>query len=93
MYEKNPMPRHLFEGNPVDEGTTRRGTDTPVTRPGATQGVSRHVVGGGGAPQSCRRAFALAVFFSSGNTSLGVHNFVLSSFTSAKMSPSQYLLP
>ena len=28
--EKNPMPGHLFEGNPVDEGTTRRGTDTPV---------------------------------------------------------------
>ena len=31
--EKNPMPGHLFEGNPVDEGTTRRGTDTPVHRP------------------------------------------------------------
>ena len=28
-----PMPGHLFEGNPVDEGTTRRGTDTPVHRP------------------------------------------------------------
>ena len=28
--EKNPMPGHLFEGSPVDEGTTRRGTDTPV---------------------------------------------------------------
>ena len=28
--EKNPMPRHLFEGNPVDEGTKRRVTDTPV---------------------------------------------------------------
>ena len=24
------MPGHLFEGNPVDEGTTPRGTDTPV---------------------------------------------------------------
>ena len=23
------MPGHLFEGKPVDEGTTRRGTDTP----------------------------------------------------------------
>ena len=22
--DKNPMPGHLFEGNPVDEGTTRR---------------------------------------------------------------------
>ena len=30
--EKDPMPGHLFEGNPVDEGTTRRGTDTPVNR-------------------------------------------------------------
>ena len=27
---KNPMPRHLFEGNPVDESTSRRGTDTPM---------------------------------------------------------------
>ena len=26
------MPGHLFEGNPVDEGTARRGTDTPVHR-------------------------------------------------------------
>ena len=32
--DKNPMPGHLFEGNPVSEGTTRRGTDTPVHRPG-----------------------------------------------------------
>ena len=31
--DKNPMPRHLFEGNPVGEVTIRRGTDTPV-RPG-----------------------------------------------------------
>ena len=23
--DKNPMPGHLFEGNPVDEGTTQRG--------------------------------------------------------------------
>ena len=28
--EKNPMPGHLFEGNPVDKGTKRRVTDTPV---------------------------------------------------------------
>ena len=28
--EKNPMPGHLFEGNPVDEGTTGRSTDAPV---------------------------------------------------------------
>ena len=26
------MPGHLFEGNPVDEGTTQRGTDTLVHR-------------------------------------------------------------
>ena len=31
--EKNPIPAHLFEGKPVDEGTTRRGTDTRVHRP------------------------------------------------------------
>ena len=29
----SPHPHHLFEGNPVDEGTTRRGIDTPVHRP------------------------------------------------------------
>ena len=28
--DKNPMPRHLFEGNPVDEGKTCRGADSPV---------------------------------------------------------------
>ena len=28
--DKNPIPEHLFEGNPVGERTTRRGTDTPV---------------------------------------------------------------
>ena len=27
------MPGRLFEGHPVSEGTTRRGTDTPVHRP------------------------------------------------------------
>ena len=31
--EKDPRPRPLFEGNPVGEGTTRRGTATPVHRP------------------------------------------------------------
>ena len=30
---KNPMPRHHFEGNSVDEGTTQMVTDTPVHRP------------------------------------------------------------
>ena len=28
--DKNPMPGHHFEGNPVDESTSRRGTDTAV---------------------------------------------------------------
>ena len=31
--EKNPMPGHLFEGNPVAEGTTRRGIDNPMHHP------------------------------------------------------------
>ena len=31
--EKNPMPGHLFEGKPVGEGTTRRGTVTVVHHP------------------------------------------------------------
>ena len=31
--EKDPRPGPLFEGNPVGEGTTRRGTDTLVHRP------------------------------------------------------------
>ena len=31
--EKDPRPVPLFEGNPVGEGTTRRGTATPVHRP------------------------------------------------------------
>lgn len=33
LLKKTPMPGHLFEGHPVDEGTTRRGTDSPVHRP------------------------------------------------------------
>ena len=28
-FDQNQTPGHLFEGKPVDEGTTRRGTDTP----------------------------------------------------------------
>ena len=31
--EKNPRPGHLFEGKPVGEGTTRRGTVTVVHHP------------------------------------------------------------
>ena len=48
--EKNPMPGHLFEGNPVDEGTKRRVTDTPVhhsvkaagSTHSSTRGLSSH---------------------------------------------------
>ena len=31
--DKNSITRHVLEGNPVNEGTTRRGTDTPVHHP------------------------------------------------------------
>ena len=36
ILDKNPMPEHLFECKPVDEVTTRRGTDTPVASSGKT---------------------------------------------------------
>ena len=43
--EMNPMPGHLFEGNPVGEGTKRRGTDTPMhlleTPAGSTHSSTR----------------------------------------------------
>ena len=43
--EMNPMPGHLFEGNPVGEGTKRRVTDTPkhlLERPAvSTHSLSR----------------------------------------------------
>ena len=39
--EKNPMPGQLFEGNPVGEGTTRKGTAIPVHHP-ETPTDSRH---------------------------------------------------
>ena len=38
--EKNPRPGHLFEGNPVGEGTTGRGTDTNVHRLETTAGCT-----------------------------------------------------
>ena len=37
-FHKNTMPGHLFEGNPVDEDTKRRVTDTPVQCPKKTAG-------------------------------------------------------
>ena len=44
--DKNPMPGHLFEGNPVDEGTTQRGTDTLVHRPEKPAGSTYNSTGG-----------------------------------------------
>ena len=35
------MPGHLFEGNPVDEDTTRRDTDTPMHRPQRPAGSTK----------------------------------------------------
>ena len=43
--DKNPMPGHLFKDNPVEEGTTRRGTDTLVHRP-EKPADSKHIVHG-----------------------------------------------
>ena len=40
------MPRHLFEGNPLDEGTTRRGTDTPVHHPEKPAGYKHSLTSG-----------------------------------------------
>ena len=39
--DKNPRAGHLFEGNAVDEGTTRRGTEIPMHRPEKAAG-SKH---------------------------------------------------
>ena len=36
LYKKS-MPGHLFECNPVDELTTRRGTNTPAASSGKTR--------------------------------------------------------
>ena len=36
----SPGKEHLFEGNPVGEGTTRRGTATPVHRPQRSAGAT-----------------------------------------------------
>ena len=46
--EKDPRPGPLFEGTPVGEGTTRRGTATPVHRPQRPAGsIERMLVLGG----------------------------------------------
>ena len=51
-FEKDPRPGPLFEGNPVGEGTTRRGTDTPVHRPQRPAG-STHSSTRGLSPPGC----------------------------------------
>ena len=40
------MPGNVFEGNPADEGTTRRGTDTPVHRPEKPAGSTDSLISG-----------------------------------------------
>ena len=40
------MPGHLFEGNPVDEGTTQRGTETLVHRPEKPAGSTYSLTSG-----------------------------------------------
>ena len=39
--DKNPMPGHPLEGNPVGEGTTRKGAATPVHRPQRPAGSNK----------------------------------------------------
>ena len=53
--EKNPRPGHLFEGNPVGKGTTRRGTDTPVHRPEKPAGSTHSSTRGLSPPEQLER--------------------------------------
>ena len=53
--EKDPRPRLLFEGNPVGEGTTRRGTDTPVHRPETPVGSTHSSKRGLRSPEQLER--------------------------------------
>ena len=53
--EKNPMPGHLFEGHPVGEGITRRGTDTPVHRPETLAGSTHSSTRGLRPPEQLER--------------------------------------
>ena len=48
------MPGHLFEGNPVDEVTTQRGTDTPVHRPEKTACFKYNLTSGLSPPNNSR---------------------------------------
>ena len=49
------MPGHLFEGNPVGEGTTRRGTDTPVHHPEKPAGSTHSSTRGLRLPEQLER--------------------------------------
>ena len=49
------MPGHLFEGNPVSEGTTRRGTDTPVHHPEKPAGSTHSSTRGLRLPEQLER--------------------------------------
>ena len=53
--EKNPRPRHLFEGKPVGEGTTRRGTVTVVHRPETPAGSTHSSTRGLRPPEHLER--------------------------------------
>ena len=49
------MPGNLFEGNPVDEGTTRRGTDTPMHHPEKPTGSTHSSTRGLRLPEQLER--------------------------------------
>ena len=49
------MPGHLFKSNPVGEGTTRRGTDTPVHRPETPAGSTHSSTRGLRLPEHLER--------------------------------------
>ena len=49
------MPGNLFEGNPVDKGTTRRGTDTPVHHPEKPAGSTHSSTRGLRLPEQLER--------------------------------------
>ena len=53
-FEKDPRPGPLFEGNPVGEGTTRRGTDTPVHHPERPAGSTHSSTRGLKTPDNSR---------------------------------------
>ena len=54
-FEKDPRPGPLFEGNPLGEGTTRRGTDTPVHRPERPAGSTHSSTRGLRPPEQLER--------------------------------------